>query len=103
MPITRIPFGDIPWEQSSTHPLERKKVAPGRAAALLQFAPGFADPNRCERSHILYVLSGELELEGDGVATRVSAGEACWIDRGSSHRARNPGSAPALLFIISDI
>ena len=103
MPITRIPFGQLAWEQSATHPLEQKKVAGDRAAALLRLAPGFADPHECERSHVLYVLAGELELAGADGVIRVRSGEACWIDRGSGHRARNPGSEPVLVFIISDI
>lgn len=103
MAVTRLPFAGIDWAQSPTHPLEKKKVVAGRSAALLQFAPGFADPNPCERSHVLYVLSGTLELELDDRVERIAAGEACWVDRGSRHRARNPGAENAVVFIVSDV
>jgi mannose-6-phosphate isomerase-like protein (cupin superfamily) len=103
MAVTRIPFGEIDWAQSPTHPLEQKKVVPGRSAALLRFAPGFADPHPCERSHVLYVLEGVLELESDERVDRIAAGEACWIDPGSTHRARNPGREPTVVFIASEI
>lgn len=103
MPVTRLPFTASGWVQSPTHPLEQKKVVAGRSAALLQFAPGFADPNACPRSHVIYVLEGVLELELDDRVERIAAGEACWIDRGSSHRARNPGAVNTVVFIVSDV
>jgi len=103
MAVTRIPFGEIEWAQSPTHPLEQKKVMPGRGAALLSFAPGFGDPDPCERSHVLCVLEGVLELELDDRVERIAAGEACWIDRGSRHRARNPSAEATVVFIVSDI
>jgi mannose-6-phosphate isomerase-like protein (cupin superfamily) len=103
MAVTRIPFPALDWTQSPTHPLEQKKVIAGRNAALLRFAPGFADPNLCERSHVLYVVAGTLELELPDRIERIEAGEACWVDRGSAHRARNPGTADAVLFIVSEV
>jgi oxalate decarboxylase/phosphoglucose isomerase-like protein (cupin superfamily) len=102
MPVTRLPFAELDWVQSPTHPLEKKKVVAGRGAALLQFAPGFADPNACARSHVIYVLEGVLELELDDRVERIAAGEACWVDRGSHHRARNPGAENTVVFIVSD-
>lgn len=102
MAVTRIPFASMDFAQSATHPLEQKKVADGRSAVLLRFAAGFEDPNPCARSHVLYVVSGTLELVLDGCVERVAAGDACWIDRGSAHRARNPGAEDAIVFIVSD-
>ncbi|HLV68962.1 MAG TPA: cupin domain-containing protein [Polyangiaceae bacterium] len=103
MAVTRVPFLTMRWEQSPTHPLEHKKVAQGRGVALLRFAPGFEDPNRCLRSHVLYVISGMLELVLDDRVERVTAGEACWVDSGSPHQARNPGAEDAIVFIVSDV
>lgn len=103
MAVTRMPFPELPWTPSPTHPLERKKVVAGRSAALLEFAPGFFDPNPCLRSHVLYVVQGVLELQLDDRIERMSAGEACWIDRGSRHHACNPGPEPVLVFIVSDV
>jgi quercetin dioxygenase-like cupin family protein len=69
----------------------------------LRFAPGFADPNLCERSHAIYVLEGVLELELEEGTRRVAAGEGCWLDRGTRHRARNPGGTPVVAFVVSDL
>src|SRR5262245_7489094 len=103
MAVTRIPFATMDWVQSPTNSLEHKKVAAERSLALLRFEPGFADPNVCQRSHVLYVLQGALELELDDRIERIAAGEACWLDGGSAHRARNPGDVPAVVLIVSDI
>jgi quercetin dioxygenase-like cupin family protein len=70
---------------------------------LLRFEPGFADPSWCERAHVIYVLSGTLELELRERTQRVTAGNACWLDAGTPHRASNPTEEPAVLVIVSDI
>ncbi len=101
--VTRLPFSELPFSPSPTHPLEAKKVVPGAGAALLRFAPGFADPNWCERSHVVYVLEGALELELPDRVERIQAGDGCWVERGSAHRARNPGAVDAVVFIVSDV
>jgi hypothetical protein len=99
---TPIAFANAPFEPGG-HPLEQKKVCAERPAVLLRFEPGFADPNWCERAHVIYVLSGTLELELRDGTRRVAAGDGCWLDHGTAHRARNPGSEPVELFIVSDV
>lgn len=69
---------------------------------LIEFAPGFVDPNICVRSHVIYVLSGELSLELEERVERAGAGQACWLDAGTTHRARNDGQVPVVAFIASD-
>ena len=85
------------------HPLEHKKVCADRPAALLRVEPGFADPNWCERSHVIYVLAGTLELELRDGTRRVGAGDGCWLDAGTAHRASNSGDVPVVAFIVSDV
>jgi hypothetical protein len=103
MAFTHIAFAGMPFVQSPSHTLERKKTAEGRPAVLLEFLPGFVDPNPCLRSHVIYVLEGELELELRDGPRRIRAGEACWLDQGTEHRASNPGSCPTVAFIVSDL
>lgn len=102
MAFTRAPFSSMPWEQGN-HPLERKKSLTGRGVGLMQFAPGFADRNWCTRSHVLYVLEGELELEFDEGLVTLSAGQCGVLDQSTRHRARNPGEETAIVFVVSDI
>jgi quercetin dioxygenase-like cupin family protein len=103
MACARVPFANIDWQQSDTHPLEQKKLGAAERIAMLQFAPGFADPNWCERSHAIFVVAGELELELDDRVERIGAGEGCLLDAGTRHKARNAGDVAAVLFIVSDL
>jgi quercetin dioxygenase-like cupin family protein len=99
---TRIAFPALPWT-AGNHPLERKKVGTGRPIVMLEFAAGFADPNWCERSHVIFVLGGTLEIELRDRVERFAAGECCVIDAGTAHRARNPGQDPVTAFVASEI
>jgi quercetin dioxygenase-like cupin family protein len=101
MTVTVAPFDSMPWEEG-THELERKKVVAGHSVVLIEFAPGFADPNPCERSHVLYVIQGVLELELDQGATLVRAGQCAVVEKGTRHRAKNAGRGAAVAFIVSD-
>lgn len=102
MACVRIAFPDLPWS-AGAHPLERKKTCGERPIVLLELAPGFADPNLCQRAHVMFVLSGLLELELAEGVQRLSAGEGCWLDRGTVHRARAHGSEPTRVFVVSDV
>jgi quercetin dioxygenase-like cupin family protein len=102
MGCTHFAFAAAPFVQGA-HPLEQKKVASERPVALLRFAPGFADPSWCVRAHAIYVLEGTLELELRDRVQRVAAGDGCWLDAGTAHRARNPGQTPVLAFLVSDL
>jgi hypothetical protein len=96
-----IPWPEIAWQPGS-HPLEQKKVAHG-PCTLLRFRPGFADPNPCERSHVLHVLEGTLTLElRDGVA-QCRQGESVLLPQGTLHRARNDSQNDVILLAISDL
>jgi len=101
MGFTHLPFASMDWEPG-THPLEKKKTSPGSSACLLQFVPGFADPNWCERDHVLYVIKGALGLEMDGRDTVIGPGECAVIDGGTRHRAKNVGAETVVVFVVSD-
>lgn len=102
MACTRVPLDALPWVPGG-HPLERKKVGALPGVALLEFAPGFADPNWCRRAHVVYVLSGVLTFELETGLVQIAAGESCVLDAGTAHRAGNSGAEPAVMFIASDL
>ena len=93
-----VRLNDMGWTNGA-HPLERKKTEAG--VTLLEFAPGFADPNWCINGHVIYMLAGRLELELDGETLMVNSGEACVVDAGTRHRAINPDPEPARLLVFS--
>jgi quercetin dioxygenase-like cupin family protein len=100
MPFTHLPFVSRDWT-AGAHPLETKKLVEGQPVVLLEFAPGFEDPNWCERGHIIYVLDGVLDLVLDDRTERIEAGDGCRLDPTTRHRAKNPGSVPVRLFVVS--
>jgi quercetin dioxygenase-like cupin family protein len=102
MSCTRIDFPDLAWGPGG-HPLERKKACPDRPIVLLEFAPGFADPNWCERSHLVYVVSGTLSFQFAGGVEHFAAGQSCVIDAGTAHCARNDGAEVVVAFVASEI
>ena len=82
--------------------LESKKTCADPRVSMLQFDPGFADPNWCVNAHIGVVLSGSIELEYEDSREVYCEGDAFVIDRGTRHRARNSGTSPVRLFIVSN-
>ena len=100
MSFTRLPFTSLAWTPGA-HPLEQKKLIDGCPVVLLEFAPGFEDPNWCENGHAIYVLEGTLELVLDSGTERIHAGDGCVLDRNTRHKAKNPGNVPVRLFVVT--
>ena len=100
MAFTRIAFPAMGWEHGS-HPLERKKTSPDYAVALLEFEPGFTDPNWCRRGHAGFVLCGRFRLELESGTEVLEAGEAFVVDPDTPHRAGNGGDETLRLFVLS--
>ena len=101
MPFTRLPFSSLDWS-AGAHPLEKKKLVrrpPGGAARVR--ALGLRIPNWCVRGHIIYVLDGALELVLDERTEQLQAGDGCVLERGTRHRAKNPGAVPVRLLVVS--
>lgn len=81
-----------PWADRGLARL-KELSAYGRRIRLVEFLPGFSDPQWCLKGHAVYVLEGVIESEyGDGVSTR-RAGEAYVLPPGVKHRSRNPFAA----------
>ena len=95
-----VPFSTMPWSQGG-HPLEQKKTFAPRALTLLRFEVAFEDPAWCANGHHIYVVDGALELELEQGCVRLERGDACVLDPGTRHRARNPGATSVTLFVFS--
>lgn len=99
-PHQAIRFSSLPWEQGG-HPFERKKTHPDHPVALLEFAPGFIDPNWCRNGHTGYVLSGSLLMDYGNESDLLHEGDAFWIEPGTPHQASNPAPGPVRLLIVT--
>jgi len=100
MAFVRAPLPEQPWIPGG-HPLERKKTLPERGLTLLEFEPGFSDPNACVAGHFMYVLEGSLGLELDTGLERLHPGEACFLHPGTAHRASVIGSTRVRLVVLA--
>jgi len=104
MAFERVAFPALPWTQGG-HPLEKKKAwqsGTGRSGVtLLELAAGFEDPNLCRNGHFIYVVEGSLELILETGSERLTAGEACFLDPGTIHRALNPGQEIVHLIVLA--
>ena len=100
MSFIQLPFASLGWT-AGAHALEKKKLVAGQPAVLLEFAPGFEDPNWCERGHVIYVLDGALDLVLDDRTERVQAGNGCVLEPNTRHRAATAGGTPVRLLVVS--
>jgi len=93
-------FSTMDWVAGG-HPLEQKKTLPARSLTLLRFDVGFEDPAWCVHGHHIFVLEGRFELLLEDGRCELTKGDACVLDPGTRHKARNPGDEPCELFVIS--
>ena len=100
MACTAVRLSSLPWT-AGAHPLERKKVGPAGLPIVIEFAPGFRDPNLCTRSHVIYVIRGALGLELAAGREVIAAGDCFVLEAGTPHRAFTEGDVPVQLFIVS--
>lgn len=57
------------------------------------------DLNVHEKSdQVVLVVEGEIEVEVDGLARKLKAGDTCIIPAGTPHRLTNPGAKKAVTF-----
>ncbi len=96
----RAPFSRMEWSLAA--PLESKKTCADPRVSMLQFDPGFSDPNWCVNAHVGLVLSGSIELEFEDSGEVYGEGDAFVIHGGTRHRARNSGPSPVRLFIVTN-
>ena len=98
----RIPFDESPWEEPA--PGVRVKIfrGGGQRVRLLEFAPGFEEPEWCLAGHAFHVLSGSfgLRLKNGGEEAFV-AGDAGLVPNGemTAHKAIVGSSGPVRLLV----
>lgn len=69
---------------------------------LVEYSPNFLSDHWCKRGHIMFVVSGVLEIELAGRAVqRLTQGMSFQVsDQESTHRTRTGADAGATLFIV---
>lgn len=71
---------------------------------LLEFTSGFVEPHWCEKGHIGFVLTGELEIDFDGRIVRYGEGAGIFIPMGAATRHKARSVTPSVrLFLVEDV
>ena len=75
-------------------------LANGTVFRMIEFAPGVAPRNhRTDSIDYGVILSGEIDMELDGTAVRLKAGDT-FVQRGTIHNWINRGTEPCVLAVI---
>ena len=109
MQLPASPFEVVDWAALSTvvHPGETGEAV-WRTVQLgdvrirrVDYSPGYRADHWCDRGHILYVLSGELDTElKDGRTFKLTAGMSYQVSDFGDPAHRSSTSVGAQLFIV---
>ncbi len=99
----KILFDQIEWQLPQ--PGVRFKVFHDvcRQLRILELSPEFEEAEWCEKGHVGYVLSGELEVDFGGNIVRFPEGSALLIPAGRSHAHKARAVTPVVrLFLVEE-
>lgn len=99
-----IEFEKLAWQPLSPGARQKAFAQDNNTIRLIEFSEKFIEPNWCEKSHIGFVLEGEMELNINGVIKRVKAGDGLFIPKGPRHRHKHHATLKTtrLILIESD-
>ena len=82
----RVAFDSLAWDDLAPGARHRAFRAGDTVLRLVEFTHGFVEPDWCLRGHVGYVLSGDLDVDFDGVLEHFTAGDGVFIPPGEAHR-----------------
>ncbi len=103
MDACKVIFDSLEWQEAM--PGARFKVfGDGRKQMrLLEFTSAFVEPHWCEKGHVGFVLTGELEIDFDGRIVRYGEGDGIFIPMGTSARHKARSLTPSVrLFLVEE-
>lgn len=82
----KVDFVALDWQ--SPGPGVRQKVyeKDGQRLRLVEFSREFSEDDWCRKSHLGYVLEGELEINFNGTKVRYNTGDGLCIPAGNAHQ-----------------
>jgi hypothetical protein len=100
----KVDFDAMPWEILSTNSRQKRVVLNGRVLRMLEFDDGFVEAEWCRRTHLGYVVTGELQVLFADSATTWRPGDALVLVGGDEgrHRARVVHGPVRLFLVESD-
>lgn len=80
-----VRFEDLPWEAPMPGLRFKAFVHGAQRLRLLEFAPGFEEPQWCTRGHAFHVLDGSFTLRLRDGEVRLKAGDVGFLPAGETH------------------
>ena len=99
-----IQFDQLPWE--SPKPGFRLKVFREGATQLrlVEISQGFVESEWCDKGHVGYVLSGDIDIEFSSGVVRFSEGAAILIPPGAEHKHKaQPVTSVVKIFLVEEV
>ena len=99
MPV--FEFSKIEWQDVAPGARFKAFQADGKQLRLVEFTGDFVEKDWCEKGHIGFVLSGELEVQFKNQVLRYPEGSAILIKQGTEHghKARSVTSVVRLFLV----
>ena len=95
----KLNFEAIPWTESLPGARSKNWADNKRRVRILELTDDFVEPDWCPKDHVLYVISGDVEIEFAGNREQFKTGDAAVIARGDKHKARALTPTARLLLI----
>jgi quercetin dioxygenase-like cupin family protein len=98
----RAEFEAVAWESPAPHYRFKAIRRDGVQLRLVEFARGFVEHDWCEKRHVGYVLSGELQIELPEGTTRVREGQGIVLSGVNAKHKASAVSDTVTLFLVED-
>lgn len=100
----KINFDDLEWQNASKGARFKAFQRADRQIRLVEFTRDFVEEEWCFKSHIGFVLEGEIEINFSGKTVNYTAGEGIFIPAGENnkHKARSVTNV-VKLFLVEDL
>ena len=101
MSEAKINFATIPWDEPDVGVRSKVVVRNGRQLRLVEFTHSFIERDWCMKSHIGYVLEGELEIHFPDRVESFTVGDGIMIEGGEEgrHKAKPLGTLVRLVLV----
>lgn len=104
MEAHRILFDQIEWHTPQLGARFKVFRDGCRQVRLLELSDEFVEPQWCDKGHVGFVVSGELEVDFSGQVIRFPEGSALLIPAGVSHAHKARAVTPLVrLFLVEEI
>lgn len=101
MSENKLVFSTLDWTQVSSHARFKAFERNGKTIRIAEFSSDFIENDWCEKSHIGFVLEGELEIDFDSEQITFKQGDGIFIPPDSPHKAKHL-TEKVVLFLVEE-